>query len=135
MCDLSSVGPKCWEELPTTFYVTRNPPYASGPPHVITDQATQDHHRVLPSPSPLEKLGDEMAPKSSIGKKWKAVETMWPIHKIGPVTPKLYQDHLGKLMASLSDKLSTASLWEDFVKTHWGKSNLAPGIDNIHHTA
>ena len=76
-----------------------------------------------------------MAPKSSIGKKWKAVETMGPIHKIGPVASNLYQDHLGKLVASLSENLSTASSWEDFVKTHWGKSYLAPDIDHIQHRA
>ena len=75
-----------------------------------------------------------MAPGSSIGKKWKVVETEGPIHKIGPVTSQLYQDCLGKLVASLSDKLSTTSSWEDFIKTHWGKSYLALDIDSIHHT-
>ena len=74
-----------------------------------------------------------MAPESSIGKKRKAVETVGPIHKIGPVAPNFYQDHLGsKLVASLSKNLSTASSWEDFVKTHQGKSYLAPDIDQPH---
>ena len=59
---------------------------------------------------------------------------MGPIHKIGPVTSQLYQYHLGKLVASLSGKLSTASSWEDFIKTHQGKSYLAPDINHIHHT-
>ena len=76
-----------------------------------------------------------MAPESSIGKKWEAVETMGTIHKIGPVTSQLYQNCLGKLVASLSNKLSTTSSWEDFVKTHWGKSYLALDINYIHHTA
>ena len=75
-----------------------------------------------------------MAPESSIGKKQKAVETVGPIHKIGPVVPNLYQDHLGKLVASPSDNLSTASSWEDLVKTHWGKSYLALDIDHIQHS-
>ena len=38
-------------------------------------------------------------------------------------------------MASLLEKLSTASSWEDFVKNHQGKSYLAPAIDNIQHSA
>ena len=45
-----------------------------------------------------------MAPKSSTGKKQKAVETMGPTHhKIGPVTSELYQDPLGKLVVTLSN--------------------------------
>ena len=79
--------------------------------------------------------GDEKAPEPSIGKKHKAVETVGPIHhKIGPVIANLHQDHLGKLVASLSKSLSNAPSWEDFIKTHWGKSYLAPDIDNIHHS-
>ena len=117
--------------LPTTFYVTRNPSYALGPTQVIADQATQDHHTVLPSLGPLKEPQDEMAPNSSIGKKWKVVEIAGPIHKIGPVTSQLYQDCLGKLVASLSGKLSMASSWEDFIKAHQGKSYLAPDINHI----
>ena len=63
------------------------------------------------------------------------MDIVGPIHKIGPVTSDLYQDHLGKLVASLSQKLSTALLWEDFIKTHWGKSYLAPDINDIQHSA
>ena len=77
-----------------------------------------------------------MAPESSISKKRKVVEDIaGPIHKIGLVTSDLYQDHLGKLVAALSEKLSTALSWEDFVKNHWGKSYLAPAIDDIQHSA
>ena len=72
---------------------------------------------------------------SSIDKKHKVVETVGPIyHKIGPITANLQQDRLGKLVASLSKSLSNAPSWEDFIKTHWGKSYLAPDINNIHHS-
>ena len=84
---------------------------------------------------PSKELGDELAPEFSISKKHKTVETVGPIQKIGPITPNLYQDCLGKLVASLSENLSAASLWEDFVKNHQGKSYLAPDIDNIQHSA
>ena len=69
--------------------------------------------------------------------KQKVVETMGPIHphKIGPVTSELYQDHLGKLVAALSDQLSSTTSWKDFIKDHWGKSYLAPDIDHIQHMA
>ena len=61
---------------------------------------------------------------------------MGPIHhKIGPVTSELYQDHLGKLVATLSNALSSAASWEDFMKDHWGKSFLALDIDHIQHMA
>ena len=116
------------------LYVTRNPPYVSGPTQVTANQTTQDHHAVLPSLGPPKEPGDKTAPESSIGKKQKVVETMGPIHKIGPVVPKFYQDHRGKLVASLSENLSTASSWEDFIKTHQGKSYLAPDIDHIQHS-
>ena len=76
-----------------------------------------------------------MAPESSTSKKWKVVDIMGPIHKIGLVTSDLYQDCLGKLVASLSEKLSTAASWEDFIKTHLGKSYLAPDINDIQHSA
>ena len=76
-----------------------------------------------------------MAPESSTSKKQKVVDIMGPIHKIGPVISDLYQDHLGKLVMSLSKKLSTATSWEDFIKTHWGKSYLAPDINDIQHSA
>ena len=97
----SSVG--C--NVPTPIYVPCTPPYASGPYQVNTDQATHDHPPIPPSLSPLKEPQGEMAPEASTRKKQKAVETMGPIHhhKIGPVTSELYQDHLGKLVAELSD--------------------------------
>ena len=55
--------------------------------------------------------------------------------KIGPVTSELYQDHLGKLVATLSNRLASTALWEDFMMDHWGKSYLAPDINHIQHTA
>ena len=48
---------------------------------------------------------------------------------------ELYQDHLGKLVAALSNLLSSAASWEDFIKDHQGKSYLAPDINHIQHTA
>ena len=81
--------------LPAPLYVTRNPPYISGPTQVTADQAIQDNHMVLPSLGPPKEPGDNSAPESSIGKKWKVVETGGTIHKIGPVVPYLYQDRLG----------------------------------------
>ena len=129
----SSVGRSC----PTPIYVTHTPHHTSGPSYVIADQAPQDHHAVLPPIGPPKEPSSEMTPKPSIGRKRKPVEDVaGPIHKIGPVTSDLvYQDRLGKLVASLSEKLSTALLWEDFVKNHRGRSYLAPAIDNIQHSA
>ena len=76
-----------------------------------------------------------MAPESSTSKKRKAVDIVGPIRKVGPVATDLYQDRLGKLVVSLFTKLSAATSWEDFIKTHRGKSYLAPDIDDIQHSA
>ena len=91
---------------------------------------------MLLSPDSPEELGGKEAPESPIGKKRKAAETGKPIHhhKIGPVTATLHQDRLDKVVTSLSEHLSSACSWEDFVKHHQGKSYLAPAIDNIHHS-
>ena len=51
------------------------------------------------------------------------------------IEPKLYEDHLGKLVSDLSTRLSDAVSWETFVDQVRGLSYLANDIHNILHQA
>ena len=51
------------------------------------------------------------------------------------IEPKLYEDHLGKLVLDLSTCLSDAVSWEAFIDQVRGLSYLADDIHNIPHQA
>jgi hypothetical protein len=131
------VGSSVGADAPMPLHVPSVPVYAFDPSLDIMEEASSTLH----SPSPPAGLAHRTRPAESpvppMRSKHAAVEARGLSYDnpIVESSMNVTQDHLGRLVATLSAKLTSAPSWKQFMMEHCGQSYLSQDLNSIDHSA
>lgn len=104
------------------LFIPSTPVYASDPSQVIMDEASPVHQCILLPPGLSKRTREAEAPNPLAGNKHITTEPQelpkLKLMIVDALPTAFQQDQLGRLVASLSAQLASASSWRDFVNEH-----------------
>jgi hypothetical protein len=131
------VGSSVGADAPTPLHVPSVPAYAFDPSLDLAEEASSTLHshsrptesarRTRPAESPAPPTSSKRAAVEARGKSYD--------NPIVESSTNVTQDRLGRLVAELSAKLTSAPSWKQFVTEHRGQSYLSQDLDSIDHSA